>query len=68
MIEKRDAGAGETEKRERRPGAAALEGAAGAAGAGSWDGVGWKPSSHSNARPANRAVVTRFRDWGWPAA
>lgn len=60
-MEKRDAGAGETEKRDKRPGAAALEGAVGAARAGSPDGVSGKPSSHSNPRPANGSAVTRDR-------
>lgn len=61
VMEKRDAGAGETVKRETRPGAAALEGAAGGARAGSWDGVSGKPSPHANPRPANGSAVTRDR-------
>lgn len=49
VMEKRDAGAGETVKREKGLG---LAGAAGTHGAGSWAGVGGRPSSHSNPPPA----------------
>lgn len=54
-MEKRDAGAGETVKREKGPGAAGLGGAAGAARVGSRAGVSGNPS------PANRPTVTRDR-------
>lgn len=59
-MEKRDAGAGETVKREWGPGAAALEGASGAARAGSLDGASGsgKQWSHANPLPARRRTVT----------
>ena len=51
-MEKRDAGAGETVKREKGLGLAGLGGAAGTRRAGSWAGVSGRPSSHSNPPPA----------------
>lgn len=52
-MEKREAGAGETVKREKGPGAG-LGGAAGAARTGSPTGVSGKPPSHRSAPPAKR--------------
>lgn len=63
-MEKRDAGAGETVKREKGEGVAGLEGAAGAVGvasAGSPAGACGTPWSHWNLAPAKRREVTEFR-------
>lgn len=62
VMEKRDAGAGDTVKREKGPGAAALGDAAGAGKAASGAGVGGKPSSHANPRSARQGTVTRIAD------
>lgn len=67
-MEKRDAGAGDTVKREKGPDAAGLRGAAGAGAAGSGAGASGKPSSHSNAAPAGRPLslgcATAQGRWG----
>lgn len=56
-MEKRDAGAGDTVKREKGPGAAGLGDATGAGKAASGAGVGGKPSSHVNPRSARQGTV-----------
>lgn len=61
VIEKRDAGAGETVKREKGAGAAGLEGAAVAAGADSRAGACGTPWSHWNLAPAKRPEVKELR-------
>lgn len=67
-MEKRDAGAGDTVKREKGPGVVCLGGAAGAGRAASGAGVGGKPSSHASPPPAgrppghSRGVVPPTRD------